>query len=276
MEATWLVRTFLLVIAEALIFFSAFHHYERHKSLSIIIGTCLGLFFMAASLNPIIASYKRSYMIKSSPDLERESDAKCKVVSSIFEVKIAVAYNEYPQLGQKRGCPRVFHSMSIGEYDHATVLWEYDDRRIYFLYSDDTWGIWEEKAWCNEADLWCVDKSSNLNGPGRKFFGRLFGSIPKDRFPPYGAIAYYLKDHPEQFEKIGWLKWHCQVEFDNTFIQEFENGVIIGVIPASLHNSSNGWIYILLKEALEGGGKTLYFHAKDGGSAPPCAAPQSH
>jgi hypothetical protein len=71
-----------------------------------------------------------------------------------------------------------------------------------------------------------------------------FGT-PKDRLPPFGAVAKQWYRDPTAWMWIGWRQWHSG--FTDVSYQEFEKGLIIG--PLKFHELNHkGRIFIGLRD----------------------------
>jgi hypothetical protein len=90
---------------------------------------------------------------------------------------------------------------------------------------------------------------------------------PKDKKPPEYRVAEAWDQKPEQIKWIGWREWSCPFRLENFYYQQFENGIVFGILPTSESLGSSQIITFL------NGGKWSAIEPVDkigGVSAPAC------
>jgi hypothetical protein len=168
--------------------------------------------------------------VTASEDLKTQAD--------IFKLNI----EGYASKLGKGDCLRVVPRSSKGGFEHATEIWTVNPKRFYILSINEShWELHPESQECDED--WCRPENEQAR---RKHFTRLLGEIPPGMHPPFGATAKLLDTNPREFSKIGWQKWHCEMNTP-TLYQEFEHGVALGIYRSSRDNA-DGQITILYND----------------------------
>lgn len=57
--------------------------------------------------------------------------------------------------------------------------------------------------------------------------------VPRDKKPPEYAVAELWDRKPDQLKWIGWREWSCPFRLEKFYYQQFENGIVLGILPTS-------------------------------------------
>jgi hypothetical protein len=118
-------------------------------------------------------------------------------------------------------------ALSLWVNDVGYVLWATPDQKLVVLPDPSLRSAQTPHEW--DADYWR---------------GEL--GLPPDCYPPTSALGAAEKNYP-WLGKVGCRSWQCAYNGNSINVQEFENGLIVGLFRISISNQDNrGWIYVLL------------------------------
>lgn len=138
------------------------------------------------------------------------------------------------ELGRPRGPAQLSDDTYEAEYDRARVIWIKSLLTIYVLPDDNASrpvipqpdAAWAPPEFFDDAKL-------------RAMFG-----TPEDKLPPQGGVAYHWIRDPERWKWIGWRQWYCRF-LDEVFYQEFNSGIMIGLLHAAPMRNEGQIIVVL-------------------------------
>jgi hypothetical protein len=149
--------------------------------------------------------------------------------------KFESIYNSYRD---QLGVPKPFIESGSVSFD------AYQNAKIAYIESIHSHLILNEskQTWYAVRDTELANRLIHLEDR-RKYFP----SIPLPLEPPIGGIARLWLQNPDAWKWIGWRRWGCTTHDGRIKYQEFDQGYIIGPVPASEDSigTQNGQLLVL-------------------------------
>jgi hypothetical protein len=160
-----------------------------------------------------------------------------------------------PQLGKAVGPVEVTTGVYQASHEHAMVVSLLPVQTVFAFPKDGSRpAIAYHFATISDERKWWEDE----------FLTTHFKS-PKDKKPPEYRVAELWDQKPEQLKWVGWREWSCPFRLEKFYYQQFENGIVFGVLPTSETLGSSQIITLL-----NGGNWSAIEPLDSGVSAPAC------
>jgi len=196
------------------------------KILGTTIGTCVTMVFCIWLYYFLAPQYVERPTYGPSPATYCYESA---TPSGEMQDRFKIFVKDVEQYAKKfEDCTKVVGIASILVFERATFIWMFAPKRgSYILYQNGEARFIPEDSYCE--DRWCnYDTKEAIDK-----FEKILGRKPANLHTPYGQSSSYFAANPNEFKKIGWLKWACQISENSLLYQKLTDGFAAGIYPTT-------------------------------------------